>query len=337
MHAVYRLDRGDFDGATRVVGGTLLECATAGDLAGVQQRLGEGADSNQKDGDGDTALTWASSNGHLAVVEALLAHGGCDVNHKTKNGITAFTLACGGGNSVQENKAKIQRLLLQNGCDATLLEFARAGDLAGVQQRLSEGADVNQEGSQGNTALVVASENGHLAVVEALLAHGGCNVDHKSRQAGGCNTALAWSSLRGHLTVVEALLQHGAEANGKRGGVAVRLASVGGHPKVVRLLAGRGAPLELTEVNGDTALSFAAREGHVEVVRALLELGVNAGWWSGKQARCEAKGNNAITQLLVNGHSGVSHAKETTRCCLDVLCGGERDCVPVSAGLRHLC
>ena len=44
--------------------------------------------------------------------EALLAHGGCDVNHKTKNGGTAFGNACGGGNSVQENKTKIQRLLL---------------------------------------------------------------------------------------------------------------------------------------------------------------------------------------------------------------------------------
>ena len=80
----------------------------------MQQRLGEGVDSNQKDGDGETALTWASWNGHLAVVEALLAHGGCDVNHKTENGNTAFTFACCMPDSVPANKAKIQRLLQQH-------------------------------------------------------------------------------------------------------------------------------------------------------------------------------------------------------------------------------
>jgi ankyrin repeat protein len=338
---------------------TLLECATAGDLAGVQQRLDEGADSNQKDGDGGTALIWASWNGHLAVVEALLAHGGCDVNHKIKNGSTAFTLACGGENSMQENKAKIQRLLLQNGAEATLIACAKAGDLASVQQRLGEGADSNQKDGDGGTALTWASHNGHLTVVEALLAHGGCNVNHKTKNGStafantcggadsvpankakiqrlllqnGCDatliecatagdlagvqqrlgegadieqesdhrTPLSAAARGGHLVVVEALLQHGAKADGKSGGTAVRLASVEGYPEVVRLLAERGAPLELTNDSGDTALSYAARNGHVEVVRTLLELGAKTDGKSGKRARREAKGkgNDAIMQLL---------------------------------------
>jgi hypothetical protein len=125
MHAIYRLDRGDFDGAMRKFGGTLLECAKAGDLAGVQQRLNEGADINQvtdnvasstshlggpADG-GDTALILASWCGHLTVVEALLAHGGCNVNHVSNNGSTAFSMACCERDSPPENKEKIERLL----------------------------------------------------------------------------------------------------------------------------------------------------------------------------------------------------------------------------------
>ena len=129
-----------------------------------------------------------------------------------------------------------------------------------MQQRLGEGADIEQE-SDHHTPLSAAASGGHLAVVEALL-------------------------------------QHGAKADGKSGGAAVRLASLDGHTDVVRLLAGRGASLELTNGSGDTALSCAAREGHVEVVRTLLELGAKTDGESGKRARREAKGNDAIMQLL---------------------------------------
>ena len=131
-----------------------------------------------------------------------------------------------------------------------------------MQQRLGEGADIEQESDK--------------------------------------RTPLSGAARGGHLVVVEALLQHGAKADGKSGGAAVRLASLGGHPEVLRLLAGRGAPLELTNDSGDTALSYAARDGHVEVVRALLELGAKTDGKSGKRARREAKGkgNDAIMQLL---------------------------------------
>jgi serine/threonine-protein phosphatase 6 regulatory ankyrin repeat subunit B len=267
---------------------TLIECAKAGDLVGVQQRLDEGAESNQKDGDGHTALILASWNGHLAVVEALLAHGGCDVNHKTKNGSTAFTNACGGGNSV-ENKAKIQRLLLQNGVEATLIACATAGDLAGVQQRLGEGADIEQE-SDNRTPLSAAAGGGHLAVVEALL-------------------------------------QHGAKADGKSGGAAMRLASLEGHSDMVRLLAESGAPLELTNANGDTALSYAAREGHVEVVRALLELGAKTDGKSAENALREAKDDITKQLLLQHGVSlDCAQRQRKARVCVGVvalvaLCG----------------
>ena len=148
-----------------------------------------------------------------------------------------------------------------------------------MQQRLDEGADLEHAAP----ALTGIERTRHI---------GSSNLQIDYR------TPLSAAAEGGHLAVVEALLQCGAKASGKSGGAAVRLASLEGHGDMVRLLAGRGAPLELTNGSGDTALSYAAREGHVEVVRALLELGAKTGWWSGRRARREAKGNDAIMQLL---------------------------------------
>ena len=67
-----------------------------------------------------------------------------------------------------------------------------------------------------------------------------------------------------------------------------------------------GAPLELTNGNGDTALSYAARDGHLEVVRTLLELGATTNGKSGKRARGEAK---------ANGHDARSASSRTTSPC----------------------
>ena len=60
-----------------------------GHLDVVQALLAKGADVNAKDNDGATALMLASQNGHLDVVQALLAKG-ADVNAKANDGVTAL-------------------------------------------------------------------------------------------------------------------------------------------------------------------------------------------------------------------------------------------------------
>ena len=62
----------------------------------------------------------------------------------------------------------------------------------------------------GNTALMFASANGHLEIVNMLLEISR-SVINKQNSAG--NTALHWASINGQSAVVVALLSAGADAN----------------------------------------------------------------------------------------------------------------------------
>lgn len=53
-----------------------------------------------------------------------------------------------------------------------LFDAAAAGDLEAVQAALEAGADVTWADGEGTSALMTAAENGHVAVVAALLRAG---------------------------------------------------------------------------------------------------------------------------------------------------------------------
>jgi cytohesin len=61
----------------------------------------------------------------------------------------------------------------------------------------------------GSTALILAAQNGHLAVVEALLKAGA----DAARATTDGRTALHLAAQNGHTAVVEALLKAGADPN----------------------------------------------------------------------------------------------------------------------------
>jgi ankyrin repeat protein len=92
-----------------------------------------------------------------------------------------------------------------------LARAARAGDTQLVARLLGEGRDVNEADGSGCTALMFASEEGHVEVVRLLLARKGVEVN-KSKQNGA--TALMFASYRGHVEVVQLLLaRQGVEVN----------------------------------------------------------------------------------------------------------------------------
>jgi ankyrin repeat protein len=61
-----------------------------------------------------------------------------------------------------------------------LLPAAEAGDAQLVARLLGEGHGVNEAGETGWTALMLASENGHVEVVRLLLARQGVEVNKSS-------------------------------------------------------------------------------------------------------------------------------------------------------------
>jgi ankyrin repeat protein len=70
-----RNDSEQFGNAAKAV----IAAAYQGDVKTAMARLGEGADVNARDCDGDTALMLAAERGHIELVKVLLKNG-ADVN-----------------------------------------------------------------------------------------------------------------------------------------------------------------------------------------------------------------------------------------------------------------
>ena len=178
-----------------------------------------------------------------------------------------------------------------------LLEAAKLGDLARTRELLSKGGAVDTSDRRGLTPLIWASASGHLSLVRQLL-ESGASVD---RRANDGTTALMLASANGFTEIVRTLLIRGANvaaATGKvnarqlalqRGhadvvmlleqaeGLGRRLlqAAAEGHDMVVRQLLTAGAPVNVTDEQGTTALMIAARNGDLGMLQALLSRGAD--------------------------------------------------------------
>jgi hypothetical protein len=150
------------------------------------------------------------------------------------------------------------------------------GHLEVVQALLADGAAVNAKANNGMPALMLASQNGHFEVVQALLAKA-AEVNAKDDDGW---TALMNCSLNGHLAVVRALLANGADVNAKainskasNGGTALMWASGKGHLEVVRALLAKGAEVDAKANNGETALTLATEGGYADIRALLVQAG----------------------------------------------------------------
>eukprot|EP00746_Dinoflagellata_sp_MGD_P163361 gnl/MRDRNA2_/MRDRNA2_91343_c0_seq1.p1 gnl/MRDRNA2_/MRDRNA2_91343_c0~~gnl/MRDRNA2_/MRDRNA2_91343_c0_seq1.p1 ORF type:complete len:210 (-),score=61.05 gnl/MRDRNA2_/MRDRNA2_91343_c0_seq1:57-686(-) len=92
-----------------------------------------------------------------------------------------------------------------------LIASARYGDVDDVKEALDFKVDVDGQGNNGNSALHMASANGHAEIVKILLASG-ATVDLKNEPE---NTAMHWAALNGHIEVVTLLLDAKADGNAR--------------------------------------------------------------------------------------------------------------------------
>ena len=182
-----------------------------------------------------------------------------------------------------------------------LADAARRNDVNMVRCLLDAGAD--KEFRVGDkTALMLASELGHLEVVHLLLE---ARADTDSWDNFG-RTALLHASESGHLAIVRLLLEAGADKDcwNTVGETALLLASEGGHLEVARLLLEAGANKDCTDLVGKTALLRASESGHSEIARLLVEAGADK----------DCKDLSGMTALLLAAEGGHS---EVARLLLD--------------------
>jgi ankyrin repeat protein len=209
---------------------SVTKAVKSGDVAAVRKLIATHADVNGSSGDGSTPLLWAVHNNDLEMARTLLA-AGAKPDVPNNYGVTPLLDASRTAN------IEMMDILVKAGADpkrvhtegeTTLMAVSRAGSIPAVRMLLDRGVDVNATDSyQHETALMWASAEGHLDVVDTLLKAGANpnvqahinsiaerkNADHPT----GGFTALMWAARNGYDDVVRRLIQGGADANLKNG------------------------------------------------------------------------------------------------------------------------
>ncbi len=136
--------------------------------------------------------------------------------------------------------------------DANLLEAAKKGDSAHVQELVAEGADPNARGRNGMTPLMEAVFWGRRQVVGFLVEN---DADVNARHRNGW-TPLMWCAIEGDEKIASVLIGRGANVNAmdRSGGNALRKAVTHWSRDVARLLLTAQADVNAEDRNGTTAL-----------------------------------------------------------------------------------
>ena len=187
----------------------LHKAAARGDTASIRELLEAGADVDERDGDGRTPVMTATRGNNVDAVRVLI-EAGADIDIRDDRLDNPFLYAGA------EGLLDILRLCIAAGADPALTNRF------------------------GGTALIPASERGHVEVVRELLTNSDVDVDHINN--------LGWTAL------LEAIVLSNGDVR---------------HQQVVQLLVDHGADIFIADKDGVTPLEHARSRGFIEIERIL--------------------------------------------------------------------
>jgi len=264
---------------------------------------------------GVSSVADAAMKSDAAAVRALLAKK-ADVNDPQVDGTTALHWAV-----YNENLGLVDQLLAAgaNPAAATaegvtpLYLAAVSGNAQILDRLLRHGADANATVlKHGETLLMFAARTGRPEAVTLLL-EVGSKVD--ARETLRQTTALMWAAEQGHADVIKLLAAAGADVNAVS--------------TVEEAKARRGVVYKQGEnqhTGGVTPLVLAAREGNLEAVKALADLGAGLDKPAGD-------GSTAMLVAIQNGHYDV--ARELVARGANINQANEKGWTPLYLAVKH--
>ncbi|WP_408951969.1 ankyrin repeat domain-containing protein [Lysobacter sp. Hz 25] len=275
--------------------------------------LGQGADVNVRDTNGDTVVFALLDRTPAAMpaLQALLRHG---VSPAGRGGLGRFLATCSAGDQATRGLEQFALDLIERGADVfsptpagdpPLAIAVRLGWSRLLERLLAAGVDLNTRDSHGMSALHLAAALGRESMLKRLVANGaapdllaadgqtplGVALSSGRRDLADWLDWRGWALPRralhaqdvpaaaivGDADAVRRLLDLGlpVDALDSQGCTALLRAAGGGHRAVVDLLLARGADPQLAAHSGATPLSAAVSMRHAEIVDRLVAAGAS--------------------------------------------------------------
>lgn len=264
------IDKKLINSATDMNHTPLMLAAMYGYLNIFKILLRAGADPNARDIAGISVMHFAVMRGVPEMVRMLLVFKEL-IHSTTKIGRTPFMFA------VKKNEnIKICEILLKAGAnpfarddnDKTAMHLAAAKGPTEMVSYLSSYKElINAKDADGKTPLMLAVDEGHFETAKVLLKIGASPFEKESGD-NVMHTAIR----KGNVELVKILLTYEKliHIKGYSNKTPLMIAAEFGHTTICEILSKAGADPYETDEMGHDAMSYASREGHIEIGKILL-------------------------------------------------------------------
>ena len=251
---------------------------------------------------GQTPLHFAARANSVPVVRFLVERMRLDINAVSHAGFSPVWIAAKHNNwqVVEYLISRSTDLRLEDEDENSLLHIiAEKGSLSAAQVYARMGGDLEASNIHGETALALASLNGHLPVVRFLVSKTPSLLHQQDMDS---RTAIIFAILGGHLNVVRYYVEEQKvpvlKLKDIDGNSALELAAQQDNNAMVRYLIDMKANVHDRNLNGETALSISAFMSHPENVRVLLEAGSELGAQGAHHTRPMATAISRLAESL---------------------------------------
>jgi ankyrin repeat protein len=257
-----------------------IEMATTGNVEEINRAIEIGIEVDELGAQGHTALMAAAYYGHRSIVNILLT-AGADPSLLSDDdglgaGMTALMFAV--SSFFSSHRLSVAKLLIAGGADVNQrgmggktaifhAALAGSGYLDCVETLIAGEADLDLRDDRGHTVLTAVAAAENYPLLNLLMQAGASTAGLESIQ-------LIQAASAGNLDRVKSLLATKVNLDLDRG-AAIGNAAAAGHTQIVELLIQAGANVNLRDKLGFTPIASAAYAGYGEIVRLLIEAGAD--------------------------------------------------------------